>query len=249
MLSIVVGGEYRQPVEESFEGHKVRAATDVVVLQAFFNSRELTIILYESVFNRAVVMVVPSTRSSEAYIANNDRKLIPKCVGTGDSRSVGITGTSEIATSDISGAVYVVGESTSEPESTDDCSTIDTTSINNVVVVDISSLELDQEPNDADKITLSRLLNFIYGLWSSCWDERIIVFITNHKDSLDEALLRPGRMDVHLEMSYCTYVGFKVLASTYLQVKEEEKLEVFHVVKCLLEKVKVTLAEIANQCN
>ncbi|GJV53582.1 zinc knuckle CX2CX4HX4C containing protein [Tanacetum coccineum] len=96
-------------------------------------------------------------------------------------------------------------------------------------------------------ITLSRLLKFNDGLWSSCGYERIIVFITNHRDSLDEALLRPGRMDVHLEMSYCTYGEFKVLASTYLQVKEEEKLEVFHVVKYLLEKVKVTLAEIANQ--
>ncbi|GJY49336.1 hypothetical protein Tco_0439292 [Tanacetum coccineum] len=54
-------------------------------------------------------------------------------------------------------------------------------------------------------------------------------------------------MDVHLEMSYCTYGGFKVLASTYLQVKEEEKLEVFHVIKDLLEKVKVTPAEIAGE--
>ncbi|GJS87060.1 hyper-sensitivity-related 4-like protein [Tanacetum coccineum] len=152
--------------------HKVRAATDVVVLQAFFNSREPTTVLYESVLNRGVAVVMPSTGSFEAYIANNDRK-----------------------------------------------------------------------------ITLSGLLKFIDGLWSSYGDERIIVFITNHKDSLDEALLRPGRIDVHLEMSYCTYGVFKVLASTYLQVKEEEKLEVFHVVKYLLEKVKATLAEIANQCN
>ncbi|PWA45167.1 AAA+ ATPase domain-containing protein [Artemisia annua] len=113
--------------------------------------------------------------------------------------------------------------------------------------VGVQSRELDQEPNDDDKITLSGLLNFIDGLWSSCGDERIIVFTTNHKDRLDEALLRPGRMDVHLEMSYCTYGGFKVLASTYLQVKEEEKLEVFHVIKDLLEKVKVTPAEIAGE--
>ncbi|KAK1365673.1 hypothetical protein POM88_041234 [Heracleum sosnowskyi] len=42
------------------------------------------------------------------------------------------------------------------------------------------------------------------GLWSSCGDERIIVFSTNHKDRLDPALLRPGHMDMHINMSYYT---------------------------------------------
>ncbi|MFS8001935.1 putative ATPase, AAA-type, core, P-loop containing nucleoside triphosphate hydrolase [Helianthus anomalus] len=98
-----------------------------------------------------------------------------------------------------------------------------------------------------NQITLSGLLNFIDGLWSSCGDERIIVFTTNHKERLDAALLRPGRMDVHVEMSYCTYDGFKILASTYLQVKEDEKLEHFQVVKEALKKVKVTPAEIAGE--
>ncbi|XP_071704260.1 protein HYPER-SENSITIVITY-RELATED 4-like [Rutidosis leptorrhynchoides] len=108
-------------------------------------------------------------------------------------------------------------------------------------------LEKDEANKDEDKITLSGLLNFIDGLWSSCGDERIIVFTTNHKDRLDAALLRPGRMDVHLEMSYCTYGGFKILASTYLQVKEDEKSELFGVIKVLLKKVKVTPAEIAGE--
>ncbi|KAJ0570931.1 putative ATPase, AAA-type, core, P-loop containing nucleoside triphosphate hydrolase [Helianthus annuus] len=98
-----------------------------------------------------------------------------------------------------------------------------------------------------NQITLSGLLNFIDGLWSSCGDERIIVFTTNHKERLDAALLRPGRMDVHVEMSYCTYDGFKILASTYLQVKEDEKLELFQVVKEAFKKVKVTPAEIAGE--
>ncbi|GJY86989.1 retrovirus-related pol polyprotein from transposon TNT 1-94 [Tanacetum coccineum] len=87
------------------------------------------------------------------------------------------------------------------------------------------SIELQSVIIQPLNITLSRLLKFNDGLWLSCGYERIIVFITNHRDSLNEALLRPGRMDV----------------------KEEEKLEVFHVLKYLLDKVKVTLAEIANQ--
>lgn len=68
------------------------------------------------------------------------------------------------------------------------------------------------------QLTLSGMLNFIDGLWSSCGDERIIVFTTNNKDKLDPALLRPGRMDVDIYMSYCTPCGFKLLANNYLQV-------------------------------
>ncbi|XVF01079.1 hypothetical protein REPUB_Repub04eG0056500 [Reevesia pubescens] len=81
--------------------------------------------------------------------------------------------------------------------------------------------------------TLSGLLNFIDELWSSCGDERIIVFTSNHKERLDPALLRPGRMDVHIHMSYCNPCGFKMLASNYIGIPEhrlfveiEELLEI-----------------------
>ncbi|XP_015941875.1 AAA-ATPase At3g50940-like [Arachis duranensis] len=70
--------------------------------------------------------------------------------------------------------------------------------------------------NQQPQVTLSGFLNFIDGLWSSCGDERIILFTTNRKDKIDPALLRPGRMDVHIHMSYCTPSGFKMLASNYL---------------------------------
>lgn len=75
---------------------------------------------------------------------------------------------------------------------------------------------------EESKVTLSGFLNFIDGLWSSIGDERIIIFTTNHKDKLDPALLRPGRMDVHIHMSYCTPCGFKLLASNYLGVEDHE---------------------------
>ncbi|KAM2980223.1 hypothetical protein FF2_011692 [Malus domestica] len=64
--------------------------------------------------------------------------------------------------------------------------------------------------NNDSQLTLSGFLNFMDGLWSSCGDERIIM------DKLDPALLRPGRMDMHIHMSYCTPSGFKILASNYL---------------------------------
>ncbi|KAL5790962.1 hypothetical protein ACOSQ2_005850 [Xanthoceras sorbifolium] len=98
--------------------------------------------------------------------------------------------------------------------------------------------------NQGNQVTLSGLLNFIDGLWSSCGDERIIVFTTNHKERLDPALLRPGRMDVHIHMSYCTPCGLKMLASNYLRITEHPLLLE---IEELIEQVKVTPAEVGEQ--
>uniref|UniRef100_A0A7N2M090 Uncharacterized protein n=1 Tax=Quercus lobata TaxID=97700 RepID=A0A7N2M090_QUELO len=94
------------------------------------------------------------------------------------------------------------------------------------------------------QVTLSGLLNFIDGLWSSCGDERIIIFTTNHKDKLDSALLRPGRMDVHIHMSYCTPYGFTVLAANYLGIKEHA---LFGEIEEAIGTTQVTPAEVAEQ--
>ncbi|KAI3519214.1 hypothetical protein L1887_08241 [Cichorium endivia] len=94
------------------------------------------------------------------------------------------------------------------------------------------------------KVTLSGFLNFIDGLWSSCGDERIIIFTTNRKDKLDPALLRPGRMDVHINMSYCTPCGFRLLVSNYLGITEHN---LFNEIEDLICKVEITPAEVAEQ--
>ena len=96
------------------------------------------------------------------------------------------------------------------------------------------------------QVTLSGFLNFIDGLWSSCGDERIIVFTTNQKDKLDPALLRPGRMDVHIRMSYCTPCGFRMLASNYLGSGITEH-PLFPEIEKLIETTKVTPAEVGEQ--
>ncbi|KAK6258301.1 ATPase [Theobroma cacao] len=83
------------------------------------------------------------------------------------------------------------------------------------------------------------------GLWSSCGDERIIVLTTNHKQRLDPALLRPGRMDMHINMSYCTTQAFRILASNYLGTKGEHRL--FRDIDELLEATKVTPAQVAEE--
>lgn len=70
------------------------------------------------------------------------------------------------------------------------------------------------------------------------------MFTTNYKDKLDPALLRPGRMDMHIHMSYCTPCGFETLASNYLQIKDHH---LFTKIKELIEEVEVTPAEVAEE--
>ncbi|OMP09121.1 hypothetical protein COLO4_05790 [Corchorus olitorius] len=71
---------------------------------------------------------------------------------------------------------------------------------------------------DTGRVTLSGLLNFTDGLWSCCGEERIIVFTTNHRDNVDPALVRCGRMDVHVSLGKCGFHAFKVLTRNYLNV-------------------------------
>ncbi|KAF3657124.1 putative transcription factor ORG2-like [Capsicum annuum] len=102
----------------------------------------------------------------------------------------------------------------------------------------------NESHEEGSEVTLSGLLNFIDGLWSSCGDERIIIFTTNHIEKLDPALLRPGRMDMHIHMSYCTPSGFRLLASNYLGVIEHQH---FEKIESLIETNAVTPAEVAEQ--
>ncbi|CAI9110831.1 OLC1v1010920C1 [Oldenlandia corymbosa var. corymbosa] len=97
------------------------------------------------------------------------------------------------------------------------------------------------------KLTLSGLLNFIDGLWSSVGDERIIIFTTNHKDKLDPALLRPGRMDMHIHMSYCTVHGLRKLVSNYLDIDRDYNPGVFDEIESLIDGCEVTPAEVAEE--
>ncbi|XP_059439278.1 AAA-ATPase At3g50940-like [Corylus avellana] len=103
---------------------------------------------------------------------------------------------------------------------------------------------LKREFKRFSEFTLSGLLNSIDGLWTSSSEERIIVFTTNHKDQIDPALLRPGRMDMHINLSFCTVNGFRILVSNYLDVQSHP---LFEQIEHLLEKVQVTPAVVAEE--
>ncbi|XP_030481444.2 AAA-ATPase ASD, mitochondrial [Cannabis sativa] len=100
-----------------------------------------------------------------------------------------------------------------------------------------------EEDNNKSKVTLSGLLNFIDGIWSACGGERLIVFTTNYVDKLDPALIRRGRMDKHIELSYCGFEAFKVLAKNYLDV---ESHDLFSTIERLLGETDMSPADVAE---
>ncbi|AEE85120.1 AAA+ ATPase domain [Arabidopsis suecica] len=106
---------------------------------------------------------------------------------------------------------------------------------------------LGDDLGDGNTITLSGLLNFTDGLWSCCGSERIFVFTTNHIEKLDPALLRSGRMDMHIHMSYCTFSSVKILLRNYLGFEEGDLNDV--VLKELAEVVdraEITPADVSE---
>ncbi|KAF8408033.1 hypothetical protein HHK36_007173 [Tetracentron sinense] len=103
----------------------------------------------------------------------------------------------------------------------------------------------NKEPKEdtSSKVTLSGLLNFIDGLWSACGGERLIVFTTNYKEKLDPALIRRGRMDKHIELSYCSFEGFKVFAKNYLDLDSHP---MFDTIQQLMLETNITPADVAE---
>jgi ABC-type cobalamin/Fe3+-siderophores transport system ATPase subunit len=87
-----------------------------------------------------------------------------------------------------------------------------------------------QDKNN-DKITLSYLLNVIDGIRET--PGRILIITSNHYNQLDEALIRPGRIDIKLEMKnasvntisqmYCHYYD-EVLDTNFIEKLEDHKI-------------------------
>ncbi|KAG1334234.1 AAA-ATPase [Cocos nucifera] len=104
---------------------------------------------------------------------------------------------------------------------------------------------IDGGGDDSDgRVTLSGLLNFTDGLWSCCGEERIIVFTTNYADGVDPALLRAGRMDVHVRLGACGAHAVRELVERYVGVAEHELLGVAE--SCVRAGAEMTPAEVGE---
>jgi len=84
-------------------------------------------------------------------------------------------------------------------------------------------------------ISLSGLLNVIDGVSSR--EGRVLIMTTNHIENLDNALLRPGRVDVRIQFELAT----KELAKTlFMQIFSADDQGVISDEKGLLKKAKTT---------
>lgn len=98
-------------------------------------------------------------------------------------------------------------------------------------------------------VSLSGVLNFVDGLWSSCVGERLMIFTTNHKDKLDAALLRAGRMDKHIYLGHCEFKAFLILAKNYLGIDDHELMKEVEEVLPAAKMTPADVAEIFMSCN
>ena len=69
------------------------------------------------------------------------------------------------------------------------------------------------------------------------------MFTTSYVDKLDPALIRRGRMDVHIELSYCCFDAFKVLADNNLDLDSHPW---FDIIDRLLGETNITPADVAE---
>ncbi|KAL3846112.1 hypothetical protein ACJIZ3_003515 [Penstemon smallii] len=71
-------------------------------------------------------------------------------------------------------------------------------------------------------VSVSGILNFMDGIFSCCGEERVMVFTMNSKENIDANILRPGRIDVHINFPLCDFTAFKSLANSHLGLKEHK---------------------------
>ncbi|KAK4789672.1 hypothetical protein SAY86_016976 [Trapa natans] len=95
-----------------------------------------------------------------------------------------------------------------------------TTAKSIVVIEDLDRLLLERK---LTTVSLSGLLSFMDGVVSYCGEEKVMVFTMNgHEHQLDEAMVRPGRIDVQIHFPLCDFAAFKSLASNYLGLKDHK---------------------------
>ncbi len=84
-----------------------------------------------------------------------------------------------------------------------------------VLLEDIDCLFItkDRETTDNNNESLSTLLNVLDGINSS--DGVIYILTTNYIDRIDKALIRPGRIDIHIEMNNFKYGQIKELFNIF----------------------------------
>ncbi|KAJ1299128.1 hypothetical protein BS78_01G507900 [Paspalum vaginatum] len=108
---------------------------------------------------------------------------------------------------------------------------------------------------DGSEARAARVLSFMDGVASCCGEERVMVFtMRGGKDAVDDAaVLRPGRLDVHIHFTLCDFEAFKALASNYLGLKDHKLYpqveEGFHAAGARLSPAELGEIMLANRAS
>lgn len=84
-----------------------------------------------------------------------------------------------------------------------------------IIPENFSNVQLKSKSQIICNFSLSKLLNCLDGHIMA--EGNIIIMTTNHVNHLDPAVIRPGRMDLHLELGYCTRYQIKTMLNTFIK--------------------------------
>jgi ATP-dependent 26S proteasome regulatory subunit len=101
----------------------------------------------------------------------------------------------------------------------------------------ITELTSRKSNNVADKLTLSCLLNIFDGILET--PGRIIILTTNYPDRIDKELLRPGRIDINIELKKASSDTINKILSSFYDVDTKN---------IIFEDYILTPATVSNIC-
>ena len=106
-----------------------------------------------------------------------------------------------------------------------------------VLLEDIDSMFSGNRDVQGDGVTMAGLLNVLDGLCTP--HGMICIMTTNHPEKLDPALVRPGRIDVQIELSYATQSQVNEHYSYFYGLPERDYVQV-------PEKHTITMSQVAE---
>ena len=107
-----------------------------------------------------------------------------------------------------------------------------------IIIEDIDAAFKDRtEKGDFIKLTFSGLLNTLDGNCSV--EKQVIIMTTNYKCNLDEALIRPGRVDKCVHFDYANKEQIKLIFGKFIKENTESLFKEFY---SLIKNCKLTTA-------
>jgi chaperone BCS1 len=94
-----------------------------------------------------------------------------------------------------------------------------------LLLEDLDCLYQEDRTKKQTGVTLSGLLNILDGV--AAQESRVVIMTTNHPEKLDEALIRPGRADVHMLLENATLFQSRCLFQRFFPKASPAQAEEF----------------------